>query len=605
MKKSIKNILSYNSKTLIGFELIYKLVSTIIFIPLFLTIFKLITKIGGYNYLTIENLIKFITNPLTLLFLIILIILLTFYILIDISTIIIILDSSYQKKKITIKNAFTMACQKSLNVFKRKNFFLPFLVLFLIPFLNIGISSGFISTIKIPEFILDFITSNKLLSILYYILIFILAIILFRWLYVLHYFVLEDCNFKEARIKSTNLSKNNKLKDFLKLTLSQFVIGIIYVLFILVGIILITLIYKWLGKINIFGNISITIIWLLIAISFIIVILLATPISYAIISILYYRHKDKIKENIKHVKVKEINNQKINKRFKIFKYCIFVLLIGCATLFTYSVINGKYDLNIEYIRTMEVTAHRGASVDFPENTMKAFIGAKEYGADWIELDVQQTKDKKLIVLHDTNLRRTTGVNKNTWEMTYAEIEKLDAGSFFDSKFKGEKIPLLEDVIKYAKENNLKLNIELKPTGNEENFESSVIDVIRKYDFQNNCVVTSQVYEVLENVKKYDKDIKTVYVMSFAYGDITNLKSADSFSIEAASINRTLVKKVHNNGKEIYAWTVNTNESINKMIEYNVDNIITDNITLAKKLIYSSKTSNIIQEYIKFIENILI
>ena len=605
MKKSIKNILSYNSKTLIGFELIYKLVSTIIFIPLFLTIFKLITKIGGYNYLTIENLIKFITNPLTLLFLIILIILLTFYILIDISTIIIILDSSYQKKKITIKNAFTMACQKSLNVFKRKNLFLPFLVLFLIPFLNIGISSGFISTIKIPEFILDFITSNKLLSILYYILIFILAIILFRWLYVLHYFVLEDCNFKEARIKSTNLSKNNKLKDFLKLTLSQFVIGIIYVLFILVGIILITLIYKWLGKINIFGNISITIIWLLIAISFIIVILLATPISYAIISILYYRHKDKIKENIKHVKVKEINNQKINKRFKIFKYCIFVLLIGCATLFTYSVINGKYDLNIEYIRTMEVTAHRGASVDFPENTMKAFIGAKEYGADWIELDVQQTKDKKLIVLHDTNLRRTTGVNKNTWEMTYAEIEKLDAGSFFDAKFKGEKIPLLEDVIKYAKENNLKLNIELKPTGNEENFESSVIDVIRKYDFQNNCVVTSQVYEVLENVKKYDKDIKTVYVMSFAYGDITNLKSADSFSIEAASINRTLVKKVHNNGKEIYAWTVNTNESINKMIEYNVDNIITDNITLAKKLIYSSKTSNIIQEYIKFIEDILI
>ena len=100
------------------------------------------------------------------------------------------------------------------------------------------------------------------------------------------------------------------------------------------------------------------------------------------------------------------------------------------------------------------------------------------------------------------------------------------------------------------------------------------------------------------------NIKTIYVMSFAYGDILNLDKADGFSIEASSINKTLVKNIHNSGKEIYAWTVNTPVSINNMIDLNVDNIITDNISLAKDTIYNSKTSNVIKEFIKKIEKLL-
>ena len=103
--KKIKEIIGYNFKTLISFELLYKIISLVIFTPLFLSCFKLITKITGYNYLTFENIISFLTNPISIIFLIILIILITFYTIIDISTIIIILDNSYQKKKIKVKDA--------------------------------------------------------------------------------------------------------------------------------------------------------------------------------------------------------------------------------------------------------------------------------------------------------------------------------------------------------------------------------------------------------------------------------------------------------------------------------------------------------------------
>ena len=462
MKKisKIKSMLTYNLKSLIGFEIIYKLSTTIIFVPLFLSIFKLITKVSGYTYLTFENIFNFVLNPLTILFLLILILIMTFYTISDISTIILILDSSYQKKKITIKEAFILSLKKSIQVFKPQNILFSFLIIFLIPFLNLGISSSFISTISIPEFILDFIMHNNFLLIIYLLVIFFLSVLLFKWLYAMHYYILEDCNFKEACHKSSTLSKKNKLKDFLRIILIELVMFILYFIFILLGIILILFLTKIFNKTNILSNLSITIIWLLIALSFVILSLLTTPICYAIISVLYYNHKEKNNEEIKHIKVNEKEIKKASKKFTILKYTIIVLIIVSSSIFTYSLLNGHYDFNIEYIRTMEVTAHRGASKLYPENTMAAFIGAKELNADWIELDVQQTKDQKLIILHDTNLKRTTGLNKNTWDATYDEIAKLDAGSFFSSKFKGEKIPLLEDVISFAKENNIKLAMKL-------------------------------------------------------------------------------------------------------------------------------------------------
>ena len=596
MRKKLQTMLGYNFKTLLGFETIYKVSSTIIFVPFFLAIFQFITKVSGHSYLTFENVFSFLMNPLTLVCLFFLIILLTFYALIDISTIIIILDCSYQKKKITIKEALGLSIQRARRLFQKKNILL---VLFLIPFLNIGISSSFISTISIPEFILDYIKQNHVLSLLYLLLLLFLASMLFRWLYVLHYFVLENCSFQEARKKSRELSKNNRGKDFLSIIGIQIATTLLYFIFVMIGIFIISVLYKWFGGRNLMSDLSITIIWMLIALSFLVVTLLTTPISYAIISALYYYHKNKKGEKIISVRVSSKEKESVKKKVTILQYVVCVLVVVCGTIFTYHVINGHYDLKIEYVRTMEVTAHRGASVLYPENTMSAFRGAKELGADWIELDVQQTKDGGLIVLHDTNLKRTTGVNKNTWEVTLEEVRKLDAGSFFQPQFAGEKIPLLEEVIAFAKDNHIKLNIELKPTGKEVDFEKSVVDLVKQYDFVGDCVITSQVYEVLKNVKDYDSDIKTVYVMSLAYGDITALEAADSFSIEASSVTKVLVNKVHKEGKELYAWTVNTEESIQKMIDLNVDNI-----TLAKDTIYSSKTSDVIQEYIKWVNKVL-
>lgn len=601
--KDVINMIHYNIWTLVGFESIFKIISFFIFTPLFLHIFDFIMRFTGYRYLTFENVFSFLLNPITFCLLLVLFFLMTIYTMFDITTIIVILDGSYQKKKVKMIDAVRISLNKCKNYFRYRNIPLAFFVLFLIPFLKMGLAPNFITSIKIPEFIAEFIVADKILLSILIIVLFLLVLLLLRWIYSLHYFVLEDLSFKEARKKSILLGYKKHIRDLITIFLVHLSLSFFYLFFVIIGIFIIAILNSLFGNL-ILRSITTTVIWYFVGIVCTIATVVSIPMSYATISVLYYVHKNQKEEDIKHISFRVNNSNKLkNLKLKKLVYLFSIIAFIFGTIFTYGVYKGSYNLNIEHVRTQEVTAHRGASREYPENTMIAFKKAKELGADWIELDVQQTKDGKIIVIHDTNFKRTTGVNKNTWELTYEEVEALDAGSFKSEKFKGEKIPSLESVIEFAKDNNIKLNIELKPTGHEVDFEKSVIDIINEYSFKNDCVITSQVYEVLENVKKYDDSIETVYVMSFAYGEITSLKFADHFSVEASSVTKTLVDRVHKEGKELYVWTVNMEENILKMIELKVDNIITDDIVLTKETIYASKTSNLINEYVNLIDKV--
>ena len=602
--KTLFQITTYNFKTILYFEIIFKILTLFIFIPLATGGFNLIMKVTGYSYLTIENILSFFKTPLAIILLLIIILYLTLVTMFDITTLIVIFDQSYKKIKIPLKDAVRISIKKSLTIFNPKNILLPVFLLFIIPFLNISLGTSVISSIKIPEFILDYITSNFLLISLLIILYAILIILLINWIYSIHYIVLEKNSFRKARKSSLELIKNKRIKDALTILVTEGIEIIIYLITIGIGIMLIYLINYYLSKIIVLESTLITIIWLFIAVSIIFFIAIFNSLNIAIISSLYYKHRQDNEEEIRHIEyIPNYNNKKNNKIFKIVNIVIMIACIISGSVLTYQVLTGKNDLKIEHVRHIEVTAHRGASVKYPENTMAAFKGAKELDADWIELDVEQTKDRKIVVIHDSNLKRITGLNKDVIDLTYDEIKTLDAGSHFSKEYKGEKIPLLEEVIKYANTNNIKLNIELKPTGKEIDFEKDVLKIIKDNHFEKECIITSGTYEVLKNVKDIDPDIKTFYVMSIAIGDITKLEYADGFSIEASNINKKLVNKIHNEGKEILAWTVNTEESINKMIDLSVDNIITDNISLAKDLIIQSKSSNLIIDYINMVRSI--
>lgn len=604
-KKSF-NCIMYNIKTLIGFELFYKIITLLIFSPLFLNLFNFIMKITGYNYLTFENMFSFLVNPITIILLIILILLLLVYTMFDITAIIVILDMSYNEEKISIIDVIGISLIKIKSIFRIDNLFLALFVLVLVPFLSFGLSGGVITSFNIPEFIIDYINNNVIYLGIFAIFMFFLYVLFLRWIYSLHYMILEKTDFKEARKRSARLGKKNFIGDVIVFVAMILISNIIYIVLTFIGVFVIIGIDKLLGDWLLVKSFVTAIVGLFLAILLIGYVLLSVPISYSIISVLFYQHKIENDERIVKLKYNKRKSQKItNKYINYLAPALFVLALVFGTFFTYEMYKGKYNFNIEYVRTTEITAHRGASLERPENTMVAFVEAENMGADWIELDVQQTQDKKLIIMHDDNFKRTTGKDINVWEITYERVRELDAGSFFDAKYKNERIPLLDDVVRWAKLNYVKLNIELKPTGHEEDLVEMVNEIIDKYNFYDDCVITSHDYKILEEIKDHNERIKTVYVTSFAYGKITELEKVDAFSVEASSVNEKLVSRVHNEGKELYVWTINTEDNIKKMIDLNVDNIITDNIVLAKNTVYESRNSNLVNEFIRIINSLFI
>lgn len=232
---------------------------------------------------------------------------------------------------------------------------------------------------------------------------------------------------------------------------------------------------------------------------------------------------------------------------------------------------------------ISVSAHRGGARKAPENTISALEYAIESKSDYAEIDVQETKDGEIVLMHDNNLKRTTGLNANVWTLTYEELCQLDAGARFHKSFRGEKIPTLKEAIETAR-GKIKLNIEVKYNGHNPNIIRKVVRIIEEEDFLDNCVLTSMNYKFLQQAKELNPDLRTGYTMNMTYGDLTDMDAADFFSVKYTYITSQFVEKVHALGKEVYSWTLNYQGDIQRMVNCKVDNIITDDPELVRKVI---------------------
>ncbi|WNB92204.1 glycerophosphodiester phosphodiesterase family protein [Bacillus sp. NEB1478] len=232
---------------------------------------------------------------------------------------------------------------------------------------------------------------------------------------------------------------------------------------------------------------------------------------------------------------------------------------------------------------VETVAHRGASGYAPENTMAAFQKSVDMKADYIELDVQETKDGKLVVIHDVTLDRTTNGTGYVKDHTLQEIRQLDAGSSFSSKYAGEKVPTFEEVLDKFR-GKTGILIELKATYYYPDIEQKVAKALkeRQMDLPKNSQIIIQSFE-FDAVKKMDELLPAVPdgVLTGNSADLTDEKLAEiSAYAEYVNpyqglINPPIVKKVHDMGMGVMGWTVRKQEEVQPLIDANVDAIITN------------------------------
>ncbi|EFL26983.1 glycerophosphodiesterase [Streptomyces himastatinicus ATCC 53653] len=240
-------------------------------------------------------------------------------------------------------------------------------------------------------------------------------------------------------------------------------------------------------------------------------------------------------------------------------------------------------------------AHRGASAYAPENTLAAVDAADDLGIDWVENDVQRTRDGELIIMHDTTLNRTTDVeqvfpDRAPWKIsdfTLDEIEKLDAGSWFGSKFAGEPVPTLEEYLDRVSDNHQKLLMEIKAPELYPGIERQSLRELRREGWLDRkhlkrLIVQSFSADSVQAVHKLRRDVKTGFLGTPAVADLPRYAEfADQINPSHTTIDAAYVKEIqavrgaHGRPLEVYTWTVNDGPTAVKVARMGVNGIITN------------------------------
>ena len=219
-------------------------------------------------------------------------------------------------------------------------------------------------------------------------------------------------------------------------------------------------------------------------------------------------------------------------------------------------------------------AHRGASGNFPENTVCAFRAAIDAGAEMCELDVQLSRDGAIVVIHDETVERTTDGKGEVAELTLEELKRLDAGAKFKGgAVKGERIPTLDEVFS-ATSGKCGLNIELKAGG----LEHQVAQIMQARNALADSIVSSFDWEYLKNIQQLHFNIRVGLLAEEKPVDLM----MNAVAMRAHSINprwdmvtSDLCKAAHERGLKVYTWTVDADARMRALIACGVDGIMTN------------------------------
>ncbi|MFW5976413.1 MAG: glycerophosphodiester phosphodiesterase [Bacillota bacterium] len=247
-------------------------------------------------------------------------------------------------------------------------------------------------------------------------------------------------------------------------------------------------------------------------------------------------------------------------------------------------------------------AHRGASGYYPENTISSFQAALNMGIKWMECDVRLTSDKEIVVIHDRKVDRTTDASGLVSNFTLKELKQMDAGSWFDCKFKNEKIPTLKELFDLLKEyKEVQLVVEIKDSIYFPEITGKIIYLIKKADLINQITISSFHWSVLKETKNTEPAIKTAALVFCSKNPEKKFRMVDGDKVKVYSyldklidkakknniniicppanyLNEKNIHKLHQSNFPVRAWGLNNNLDIKQMkrlIKIGIDGMTTN------------------------------
>lgn len=233
---------------------------------------------------------------------------------------------------------------------------------------------------------------------------------------------------------------------------------------------------------------------------------------------------------------------------------------------------------LQFDSSTEVMAHRGASAAAPENTIAAVQIAIDSGAQWVEIDVQETADGHVAVIHDSDLKKIGGSALTVAGSTLEQLQQVDIGSWFGAEFADQRIPTLEEVLLLCK-GRIGVNIELKYYGKQVRLEQRVAEIVERTGMMEQVMFMSLSYDGIQVLHGLRPEWKVGLLSSVALGRLAEL-DVDFLALNGRAASRTLIRQAHKMGKQVMVWTVNDPVAMASMIGRGADALITDEPELA-------------------------
>ena len=555
------------------FELLFKLVMVAVGAPVLAFLLKWTMKISGIKYLSDENVLFFLKHPVTILVLIMILFFSAFFSFVELSALAGCFSCFFKKEKVGAAGMTKIGFDAFRKAFRGMGILNFIGYMFCSALAQFTLSSGVFMAPLMPILRRIFRSVNGWTAVLAYVLIQLLfVIIIASSAYSLHYLVLTRSKFHDCVKKSRKQISGHKAKMVAAMLLWSLLVAVIIALITFGASFIIILIMKGFSEHHAAFRSALKVLKYALSIFTAVSAFFSAP---AIMCWLTGRFLADVDEEIT---LPDRGQKQVSyKRRAAAAVCIAAVSFFANFSYIRELYKGNISLNVGVLTRTQVTAHRGASKAAPENTMPAFEAAIKSGADYIELDVQLTKDGELVVMHDDDIKRTTDGKGSISQMTYAETQKYSAGSWFgkDGEFDDVKIPKLSEVLDFVGK-DIMLNIEIKSHGSVKATAEKVAEIIEQYGIEDSCYVTSFSYQALKKIKEIDTDIKTALIANIAPSTVySQMKYIDAISMNYLFVNQSVVNYAHHSGKKVFVWTVDRSGEMKKMMALGVDNIITN------------------------------
>lgn len=568
---------------LLLFEYLYMLVTSVVIVPVITFLFNRVLTVVGSGSLLNTDVYRIGLSYKGLLGLVLIGLVASFAVLIELYVLVIIVQQRYFGKDIAIVDAVLTTLRQTPRLLGFGTVQLLLGLLVLIPFIDSPLSASFYALFNVPIFLNnEVLDASFTMTFVYVLLVAGLLYALLRWIFALHFVVLEGKTITQAIRSSQALTRGRRTQLFFSLFLfnaAVFAAGS-------AALSSLTYLPSWLNMnvLTIFSNhYSLTLSTIL---TYMFALLLV-PVNIILLTRLFYNFgrargvKPQDELVVYHSGLGRLERRagrylKGLPRKRLL-YASVALVYVSLSIFVGLKANGT----LVYAKwSVTIAAHRGDTAGAPENSLQSVLSAIDKGLQGVELDVQLTKDGVVVLNHDATLSRMAGVKSRVSELTYAQISRLDIGE--DANGETVRIPTLEEVLAAA-QGRIKLLIDLKPYGSGEALAEEVVTLIQAYGMEQDAYIQSFDGDALRHIRAIAPDIKIGRILYFALGDLSSL-DVDFYTIQQVMLTDQLVKRAHAAGRGVWVWTVNDRRDLKEVLKFQVDGIITDHPVAAQSMV---------------------